>query len=174
MASLSPLPCPQIPLLLETQMPIFNYSMQQYCHILLDLFFSVPQFRKYLQGTARWIILSFQHIYRQCESGVLFTFTFLSITGALQWILTSAFKLFHLFAQLLLFSSFRIVLFLFWVCFFPSFLGRHLQHMDVPMLGIKSEPWLPAYTTATATATLDSSCICNLCWAYSNTGSLIH
>ena len=29
------------------------------------------------------------------------------------------------------------------------FLGSHLQHMEVPRLGVESE--LPAYTTATAT-----------------------
>ena len=31
------------------------------------------------------------------------------------------------------------------------FLGPHLQHMEVPRLGVKSELWLPACTTATAT-----------------------
>ena len=34
--------------------------------------------------------------------------------------------------------------------FFP-FLGLHLQHMEVPSLGVKLELELPAYTTATAT-----------------------
>ena len=34
------------------------------------------------------------------------------------------------------------------VCFF--FLGPHLQHMDVPRLGVKLELYLLAYTTATA------------------------
>ena len=32
-----------------------------------------------------------------------------------------------------------------------SFLGLHLQHMEVPRLGVESELELPAYTTATAT-----------------------
>ena len=31
------------------------------------------------------------------------------------------------------------------------FLGPHLQHMEVPRLGVKSELQLQAYTTATAT-----------------------
>ena len=31
------------------------------------------------------------------------------------------------------------------------FLGPHLWHMEVPKLGIKSEPQLPAYVTAVAT-----------------------
>ena len=34
--------------------------------------------------------------------------------------------------------------------FFFRFLGSHLQHMDVPRLGVKLELQLPAYTTATA------------------------
>ena len=42
---------------------------------------------------------------------------------------------------------------------FFVFLGPHLQHMEVPRLGVKSELWLPAYTTATAT--WDLSCICD-------------
>ena len=52
--------------------------------------------------------------------------------------------------------------------FFPFFLLPHLQHMEVPSLGVESEPRLPAY--ATATATPDPSLICDLrhslqqCW----------
>ena len=34
--------------------------------------------------------------------------------------------------------------------FFFFFLGLHLQHMEVPRLGVKLELQLPAYTTATA------------------------
>ena len=49
------------------------------------------------------------------------------------------------------FSSF---LFLF------SFLGQHLQHMEVPGLGVESKLQLPAYTTAEATR--DPSRICSL------------
>ena len=33
---------------------------------------------------------------------------------------------------------------------FFCFLGRHVEHMEVPSLGVKSELQLPAYTTATA------------------------
>ena len=44
--------------------------------------------------------------------------------------------------------------------FFFFYLGLHLQHMEVPRLGVESELQLPAYTTATARQ--DLSCICNL------------
>ena len=46
-----------------------------------------------------------------------------------------------------------------WCLFFLVFciLGPHLQHMEVPRLGVKSELQMPAYATA-----------------HSNTGSLIH
>ena len=40
-------------------------------------------------------------------------------------------------------------LFLFVFCF--VFLGPHLQHTEVPRLGVKLELQLPAYATATAT-----------------------
>ena len=43
---------------------------------------------------------------------------------------------------------------------FLFFLWPHLQHMEVPWLGVKSELQLQAYTTAIAT--LDPSHICNL------------
>ena len=39
-------------------------------------------------------------------------------------------------------------------------LGLHLQHMEVPRLGVQVELQLPAYTTATATP--DLSRICDL------------
>ena len=41
-----------------------------------------------------------------------------------------------------------------------SLLGLHHQHLEVPRLGVESELYLPAYTTATAT--WDASCVCNL------------
>ena len=40
------------------------------------------------------------------------------------------------------------------------FLGLHLQHTEVPTLGVKLELQLPAYTTATAT--WDMSHVCDL------------
>ena len=55
---------------------------------------------------------------------------------------------------------------LFFFSFF--FLGLYTQHMEVPRLGVKSEPRLLAY--ATAMAIPDLSCICDLrcslwqCW----------
>ena len=45
------------------------------------------------------------------------------------------------------------------VLFFSFFLGSHLQHMEVPRLGVQSE--LQLLATVTATATPDLSCICN-------------
>ena len=49
---------------------------------------------------------------------------------------------------------------IFFVCFSFCFLGPHLQHMEVPRLGVKSELQLTAYTTATATQ--DWSSVCSL------------
>ena len=46
------------------------------------------------------------------------------------------------------------------VSFFFFFLGPHLQHMEIPGLGIELELQLPAYTTATAT--WDLSWVCDL------------
>ena len=40
-----------------------------------------------------------------------------------------------------------------YLVYFLFFSGLHLQHMEVPRLGVKSELQLPAYTTAYATAT---------------------
>ena len=37
------------------------------------------------------------------------------------------------------------------VCFFLLFLGSNPRYMEVPRLGVKSELWLPAEATATAT-----------------------
>ena len=42
----------------------------------------------------------------------------------------------------------------FFLCVSFVFLGLHLQHMEVPRLGVESELKLPAYTTATATRDL--------------------
>ena len=47
----------------------------------------------------------------------------------------------------------------FFFCLFV-FLGLHPQHMEVPRLEVKSELQLLAY--ATAIATQDTSCVCNL------------
>ena len=52
--------------------------------------------------------------------------------------------------------------------YFFCFLAPHLRHMDVPRLGVESEPQLPACTTATTTQ--DPSRVCDLhhssqqCW----------
>ena len=46
------------------------------------------------------------------------------------------------------------------VLFCFCFLGLHLQHMEVPRLGVELEPQLPASTTATAMQ--DLSLICDL------------
>ena len=55
----------------------------------------------------------------------------------------------------------RIILFFFFFFFF--FLGSHLRHLEVPRLKVQSELQLPAYSTATAM--LDWSCICDLCFS---------
>ena len=48
-----------------------------------------------------------------------------------------------------------------WILFFFILLFRAtLRHMEVPRLGVESEPFLPAYTTATATR--DPSRVCDL------------
>ena len=57
-------------------------------------------------------------------------------------------------------------LFLFFSSFF-SFLGPHLQHMEVPRLEAESELQLAAYTTAMAT--LDLSRIFDLCYSLRQT-----
>ena len=56
--------------------------------------------------------------------------------------------------------------------FFYLFLGPHPWHMEVPRIGVKSEPQLPAYTTATAMWNL--SCICDLHHSSRHPRSLIH
>ena len=45
----------------------------------------------------------------------------------------------------------------FFICLF-CFLGLYLWYMEVPRLGVESEPQLPAYTTATATPDLSLVC----------------
>ena len=56
-------------------------------------------------------------------------------------------KIFHKFLSVCLFL-------------FDCFLGLHLQHMEVPRPGVEVELQLPA--CATASATWDPRCICNL------------
>ena len=57
-----------------------------------------------------------------------------------------------------------------WNIFFSFFLQLHLQHVEVPRLGVNMELQLPAYTTATATP--DLSHICHLHHSYRNARSL--
>ena len=59
-----------------------------------------------------------------------------------------------------LISNLFIYLFIYLV-----FLGPHLQHMEVPRLGVRMELWPMAYTIATATPVTCTT-------AYSNTGFL--
>ena len=73
---------------------------------------------------------------------IVWRFFFFLIYLSFRWLL-----------ELLVFSNIFVSFFL--------FLGPHLQHMEVPRLGVESEQQLPAY--ATATAMLDLSCICDLC-----------
>ena len=46
------------------------------------------------------------------------------------------------------------------VCLFACFSGPHLQHTEVPRLGVESELQLPAYTTGTVRP--DPSHVCDL------------
>ena len=62
----------------------------------------------------------------------------------------------YILTQSFLFSFFFFLFSLF------CFLGPHLQHMEVPRLGVKLELQLPAYATTTATATPDPSLVCDL------------
>ena len=57
-------------------------------------------------------------------------------------------------------KAFLCVFFFFFFFFFFWLLGPHLQHMEVPRLGVESELQLLAYTTATATRGLGH--VCNL------------
>ena len=59
-----------------------------------------------------------------------------------------------------------------WILFCLVFLGPHLQHLEFPKLGVKSELKLPAYTTATARQ--DLSHVWTYSKTHSNTGSLTH
>ena len=65
---------------------------------------------------------------------------------------------------------------LYFILFFFIFLGPHLQHVEVPRLGVESELQLLAYTTATVMPDPpDPSCVCDLHpSSYSNAGSLTH
>ena len=45
-----------------------------------------------------------------------------------------------------------------YVCMYFCFLGLHPQHMEVPRLGVKSKPQLPAYTIATIMQDLSRVC----------------
>ena len=47
----------------------------------------------------------------------------------------------------------------FFLSFFFFFLGLPPRHMEVPRLGVESELQLPAYATATATATRSELCL---------------
>ena len=58
-----------------------------------------------------------------------------------------------------------------WI-FIYLFLGPHLWHMEVPRLGVESEPQLPGYTTATVMPHL--SHVGNLHTAHGNDRSLTH
>ena len=59
------------------------------------------------------------------------------------------------FKAIMFFLKFSSQLFLFFI-----FIGLHLQHMEVPRLGVESELQLLTYTAAKATP--DPSLICNL------------
>ena len=62
--------------------------------------------------------------------------------------------------------------YIFFSLFFFFFKWPHLQHMEVPRLGVKLELQLPAYTTATAAG--DLSPVCDYTPAHSHARSLTH
>ena len=62
---------------------------------------------------------------------------------------------------------------LFIYLFIYCFLGLHLQHMEVPRLGVESELQLPAYTTAMAERHFGAASAV-YATAHSNAGSLTH
>ena len=64
--------------------------------------------------------------------------------------------------------------FLFFFISFFCFLGPHLQHMEVPRLGVKSEVQLPSHTTATAMWDPSQVCAVTYTTDHSNAGSLTH
>ena len=57
-------------------------------------------------------------------------------------------------------AKFVFMVFSFFLVFFFCFLGLHPWHMEVSRLGVESELELPDY--ATATASQDLSCVCDL------------
>ena len=67
---------------------------------------------------------------------------------------------FRLSAEGLIFQCYDLLLYLSAASIFSfsGFLGPHLRHMEVPKLGVESEPPPPAYTTATATRDLSRLC----------------
>ena len=69
-----------------------------------------------------------------------------------------SFQLFYSSISLLNFSLLSSILFFYYIFF--VFLSPHPQHMEVPRLGVQSELYLLAYTTATTMP--DSSQVCGL------------
>ena len=65
-------------------------------------------------------------------------------------------------------------LYLFIYLFIFVFLGPHPRHMEVPRLGVKSEPQLRAYTTATAIAMGSQAETVTCPTAHHNARSLTH
>ena len=71
-----------------------------------------------------------------------YLFSFALLAGSvLQFLFQPFYSIFHSFPHVCLFV-------------FSFFVGPHLQHMEVPRLGVKSKLQLPAYTRATATPDL--------------------
>ena len=64
-------------------------------------------------------------------------------------------------------SLFSLTFYLFFIFRLFFFLRSHLWHMEVPRLGVKSEPKLPPYTTATTVSETYTT-------AHSNASSLTH
>ena len=80
------------------------------------------------------------------------------ITFKFNWFLSNTQTLCQ---QMVILAKWRLFHFILYIIYlFICLLGPHVQRMEVPRLGIKSELQLLAYTTATAMQ--DPSCICDL------------
>ena len=71
-------------------------------------------------------------------------------------------------------APFQAIEILFFLSFFSFFFFFNLRHMEVPRPGVESEPQVPAYTTATATATWHPSRCSTYPTACGGTKSLTH
>ena len=98
--------------------------------------------------------------------------SFRTFCDSCTWISVSMFRV-GKFSVIILLLSFVLFFGVFSFCFVLFvFLGPHLRHMEVPRLGVWLELLLPAY--ATASATPNPSCVCDLTTAHGKARSLTY